>query len=200
MSRSLIKQITKAYDYQSSIESLRNQPFQMPLDLASPMLEYMMERSYLETMSERKDFVASHKPGRRNKPISWIKIHRIPVHPSQADNYDLLTKWQAVLSSLHAWNCKTIFLLQRRHGETHLYVGLQGKSIEVGIGLLRSALINCMPGIEAEPIDNFKATDIDERAKGTNELADIIESYSVGGAITGIPSFRKETQSKFAQT
>ena len=47
MSRSLIKQITKAYDYQSSIDSLRNQPFQMPLDLASPMLEYMMERSYL---------------------------------------------------------------------------------------------------------------------------------------------------------
>ena len=33
MSRSLIKQITKAYDYQSSIDSLRNQPFQMPFRL-----------------------------------------------------------------------------------------------------------------------------------------------------------------------
>lgn len=200
MSSKLINQITKAYDYQSKIEALRNEPFQMPLDLTSPMLEYMMERSYLEDMSAREDFIAARRQGQKTKPISWIKIHRIPVHPSQADNYDLLTKWQAVLSSLHAWNCKTIFLLQRRHGETNLYIGLRGNSIEGGVGLLRSALINCMPGIEADPIDNLKAQYIDERAKGTLELSSILDSYSVGGAITGVPSFRKETQSKFAQT
>lgn len=200
MSRNLIKQITRAYDYQTSIAALRDEPFQMPLDLTSPMLEYMMERSYLENMTSRPAFIAAREPGQKNKPISWIKVQRIPVHPSQADNYDLLTKWQAVLSSLHAWRCKTIFLLQRRHGETNLYIGLQGNSLEGGIGLLRSALINCMPGIEAEPIDNLKATSFDERAKGTMELSGVLDSYSVGGAVTGIPSFRKETQSKFAQT
>ena len=200
MSRNLIKQITKAYDYQTSIAALRDKPFQMPLDLTSPMLEYMMERSYLEDMTSRPDFISARQANQKNKPISWIKIHRIPVHPSQADNYDLLTKWQAVLSSLHAWKCKTIFLLQRRHGETNLYIGLQGNSLEGGIGLLRSALINCMPGIEADPIDNLKADTFDERAKGTMELSGILDSYSVGGAVTGIPSFRKETQSKFAQT
>lgn len=200
MSSKLINQITKAFDYQSKIEALRNEPFRMPLDLTSPMLEYMMERSYLEDMTAREDFIAAHRQGQKTKPVSWIKIHRIPVHPSQAENYDLLTKWQAVLSSLHAWNCKTIFLLQRRHGETHLYIGLRSNSIEGGVGLLRSALINCMPGIEADPIDNLKAQDIDERAKGTLELSGILDSYSVGGAITGVPSFRKETQSKFAQT
>ncbi len=200
MSRNLIKQITKAYDYQTSIAALRDEPFQMPLDLTSPMLEYMMERSYLEDMTSRPAFIAARESGQKNKPISWIKVQRIPVHPSQADNYDLLTKWQAVLSSLHAWKCKTIFLLQRRHGETNLYIGLQGNSLEGGIGLLRSALINCMPGIEAEPIDNLKATSFDERAKGTMELSGVLDSYSVGGAVTGIPSFRKETQSKFAQT
>lgn len=200
MSRNLIKQITKAYDYQTSIAALRDEPFQMPLDLTSPMLEYMMERSYLEDMTSRPAFIAAREPGQKNKPISWIKVQRIPVHPSQADNYDLLTKWQAVLSSLHAWKCKTIFLLQRRHGETNLFIGLQGNSLEGGIGLLRSALINCMPGIEAEPIDNLKATSFDERAKGTMELSGVLDSYSVGGAVTGIPSFRKETQSKFAQT
>ena len=32
------------------------------------------------------------------------------------------------------------------------------------------------------------------------ELSGVLDSYSVGGAVTGIPSFRKETQSKFAQT
>lgn len=200
MSRNLIKQITRAYDYQTSIAALRDEPFQMPLDLTSPMLEYMMERSYLEDMTSRPTFIAARETGQKNKPISWIKVQRIPVHPSQADNYDLLTKWQAVLSSLHAWRCKTIFLLQRRHGETNLYIGLQGNSLEGGIGLLRSALINCMPGIEAEPIDNLKATSFDERAKGTMELSGVLDSYSVGGAVTGIPSFRKETQSKFAQT
>lgn len=200
MSRNLIKQITRAYDYQTSKAALRDEPFQMPLDLTSPMLEYMMERSYLEDMTSRPAFIAAREPGQKNKPISWIKVQRIPVHPSQADNYDLLTKWQAVLSSLHAWRCKTIFLLQRRHGETNLYIGLQGNSLEGGIGLLRSALINCMPGIEAEPIDNLKATSFDERAKGTMELSGVLDSYSVGGAVTGIPSFRKETQSKFAQT
>lgn len=200
MGRSLLKQITKAYDYQSQLDSLRDKPFQMPLDLTSPMLEYMMERSYLVEMTDRNDFIESRKLGEKRKPISWLKINRIPVHPSQADNYDLLTKWQSVLSSLHAWHCKMIFLLQRKHGETNLYIGLRGNSLEGGIGMLQSALINCMPGIESVPIDNLKASDIDERAKGSLELSDILDSYSVGGAITGIPSFRKDTQSKFGQT
>lgn len=66
--------------------------------------------------------------------------------------------------------------------------------------MLRSALINCMPGVEAEPIDNLQSTNIDELTKGSSELEDIIDSYLVGGAVTGIPSFRKDTQSKFAQT
>jgi len=91
MSRSLIKQITQAYDYQSSIEALRDKPFQMPLDLTSPMLEYMMERSYLEDVAQRNDFITTLQGGVKAKPISWIKINRIPVHPSQAENYDLLT-------------------------------------------------------------------------------------------------------------
>lgn len=200
MGRKLIDQIRKAYDYQSSIESLRNQPFQMPLDLTSPMLEYMMERSYLEEMSKRNDFIAAPSFDQRRRAISWVRIRRIPVHPSQVENYDLIVKWQSVLSSLHAWHCKTIFILQRLGGETNLYIGLCGNSLEGGVGLLRSALINCMPGIEAEAIDNFKASNFDDRACGTMELSNIIDSYSVGGAITGIPSFRKDTQSKFTQT
>jgi len=196
----VIEQLSLAYDYQQNIEALRDEPFQLPVDLTTPVLEYMMERSYLEGMTDRETFIDSHHVGQKNKPVSWIKIHRLPVHPSQADNYDLLTKWQSVLTSLHAWNSKTIFLLQRRHGETNLYVGLRSNSLKGGIGLLRSALINCMPGIEADSIDDLSSTDFDERIKGTMELSDVLNSYSVGGAITGIPSFRKETQSKFAQT
>lgn len=198
MGRNFISQITKAYDYQEQIAALQNEPFQLPLDLMSPMMEYMMERSYLEDMTTRCNFISAE--AEKEYDISWIKIHRIPIHPSQLDNYDLLTKWQSVLTSLHAWNCKTIFLLQRKQGETNLYIGLKAGSLTGGIGLLRSALINCMPGIEAEPIDNLKEMDMNEQLKGTMALSDTLESYTVAGAITGIPSFRKETQSKFAQT
>ena len=56
MSRKLIEQIRSAYDHQTQIEALRNEPFQMPLDLNSPMMEYVMERSYLEETTKRQDF------------------------------------------------------------------------------------------------------------------------------------------------
>lgn len=202
MGRSLIKQITKAYDLQQEIDKLKNKPFLMPLDLASPMLEYLMERSYLEEASRRANFTPADAERQR---IGWIKIFRLPVHPSQADDYDLLAKWQSVLSSLHAWKCKTIFLLQRNKGETSLYIGLCAGRVPESVGLLRTALINSMPGIEAEPIDDINEMqsvnpDIDKCTQGSLELKEILDRYSVGGAITGIPSFRKDTDAKMAQT
>lgn len=202
MGRSLIKQITSAYNHQQEIEKLKNEPFLMPLDLASPMLEYLMERSYLEEASERAEFTPTDG---KKRSIGWIRINRLPIHPSQADDYDLLTKWQAVLSSLHAWKCKTIFLLNRNKGETSLYVGLCAGKVPESVGLLRTALINSMPGIEAEPIDDIAEMqspnpDIDKCTKGSSELKDILDKFSVGGAITGIPSFRKDTEAKMAQT
>lgn len=199
MSWNVFKRVEDTYIQQQKINELRGKPFQLPLDLTTPLIESMLERSYLDDIAKR-EIISSRDIASKTKPISWIKIHRIPVHPSQSENYDLLTKWQSVLSSLHAWGCKTVFLLQRRHGETNLFIGIQANRLEEGIGLLRSTMINCMPGIEAEPIDNFKSMDFDERARGTMELNEVVNSYSVAGAITGIPSFRKETQSKFAQT
>ena len=200
MSRGLIERITKAYNYQQSIDELRNEPFLMPEDLTSPMLQYVMERSFLEDISKRYDFLPSIRAIERRMPISWIRVKRIPVHPSQLDEYDLLSKWQCVLSSLHAWKCKTIFMLQRKDGETSLYIGLCTPDIKDGIGQIRTALMNCMPGMEAIPIDNLDADDISERMRGTEELRDTLDSYSVAGAVTGIPSFRKEQQLKFGQT
>lgn len=199
MSRSLFQQITKSYEHQSQIENLKSKPYALPLDLTTPLVEYVMERSYLEEISNRTLFVKDSE-GKGYQPISWIKVHRIPIHPTQLENYDLISKWQAVLTSLHAWMCKTIFILQRKHGQTSLYIGLKTTSISTGIGMLRSALINCMPGIEAEPIDDITSEDIDCKTKGSVELMETIDSYTIGGAITGIPSFKKNTASKFAQT
>ena len=137
MSRGLIERITKAYNYQQSRDELRNEPFLMPEDLTSPMLQYVMERSFLEDISKRYDFLPSIRAIERRMPISWIRVKRIPVHPSQLDEYDLLSKWQCVLSSLHAWKCKTIFMLQRKDGETSLYIGLCTPDIKDGIGQMK---------------------------------------------------------------
>lgn len=200
MSRGLIDRITKAYNYQQSINELRNEPFLMPEDLTSPMLQYVMERSFLEDISKRDDFLPYSRKTERRMPISWIRVKRIPVHPSQLDDYDLLSKWQCVLSSLHAWRYKTIFMLQRKDGETSLYIGLCTPDVKDGIGQIRTALMNCMPGMEAIPIDNLDAEDVGERMRGTEELRDTLDGYTVAGAVTGIPSFRKEQQLKFGQT
>lgn len=200
MSRSLIDRITKAFDYQQTVEELKNEPFLMPEDLTSPMLQYVMERSFLEDISKRDDFLPAIRQTEHRMPISWIRVKRIPVHPSQADNYDLLSKWQCVLSSLHAWKYKTIFMLQRKDGETSLYIGLCTPDIKDGVGQIRTALMNCMPGMEAIPIDNLDAEKAEDRMNGTEDLRDILDSYSVAGAVTGIPSFRKEQQLKFEQT
>ena len=201
MARNLIDRITKAYDYQQSISELRNEPFLMPEDLTSPMLQYVMERSFLEEISSRPDFLPARQDvTSRRMPISWVRVKRIPVHPSQMDNYDILSKWQSVLSSLHAWKYKTIFMLQRRRCETGLYIGLCTPNIKEGMGKIRTALMNSMPGMEAIPIDNIDAPNVDDRLLGTEDLRAVLDSYCVGGAITGIPSFRKEQQSKFGQT
>lgn len=200
MSRKLIKQITNAYDHQQALAELRNEPFQFPVDLATPLMEYMMERDYLDDISHRKkdEFVIPEKT-KRKIGISWLKISRIPIHPSQSEKYDLLSKWQTVLATLHSWDCKVIFMLQRIQGETSLYLGIDSSTYEGGLGLLKTTLINSMPGIEAAPI-NVDTENKDEKFEGSISLYETLESYSVAGAVTGIPSFRKAADSKLLQT
>lgn len=91
MSRSLIKQIIKAYNHQESIEALRDKPFQMPLDLTSPMLEYMMERSYLEDMTSREGFVDARQPGgeKETRQLDKNSPHSRPSFPSRELRLDL---------------------------------------------------------------------------------------------------------------
>ena len=114
-------------DVQGNVGNMRDKldgMFDVPVDLANPMLDYMLERTYLEEVSDRDEFNVVEMPLDDN--IGWLRIDRLPVSPLRIDDYDLLSRWQGVLSSLHAWKQKLIFLMQRRNGETHLYVGIQG--------------------------------------------------------------------------
>jgi DNA helicase HerA-like ATPase len=159
---------------------------EFPAELANPFMDYMLERSYLEEISGNSDFVA---PVRTGKEV-WFKINRLPIHPSVSENYDLLARWQSVLASLHAWNDKLLFLLQRSHGQTNIYIGINSGNAKESESRCRTALINCMPGID------IRCLDADERDAVKNNLYDATDV----GAITGIPSFRKDTQYNVLQT
>lgn len=184
-----------AFDVQGNIKRLKNNQapiYELPVDLANPMVDYMLERSYLEDLSSRTDF---NIVKRKNvEHIDWLRLDRLPVSPLRIDDYDLLSRWQGVLSSLHAWRQKLIFLLQRRDGETRIYLGVQGINTEERVNKCHSALVCSMPGID------FRTLTFMEDASEIQDINLQIEYSNCGGAITGIPSFRKNTQYGVLQT
>ncbi len=56
----------------------------------------MLERLYLEDVSDRNDFNVEPMPASEN--VGWLKLDRLPVSPLRVDDYDLLSRWQGVLS------------------------------------------------------------------------------------------------------
>lgn len=161
--------------------------FEIPSNLANPMMDYMLERSYLEDISLRESFVQEPT---ETSYIKWVKINRLPVSPFRIDDYDLLSRWQGVLSSLHAWNQKLLFLLQRKDGYTSLYIGHPNNTLSDVIGKCKSAFVSNMPGVSLENMDLEQSLEISEQ----------IMFAGCGGAVTGIPSFRKNTQFGVLQT
>ena len=126
--------------------------------------------------------------------INWLRIDRLPVSPLRIDDYDLLSRWQGVLSSLHAWNQKMIFLLQRFNGETHLYVGVQGINADDSANKCKCALVSSMPGVDLHILNGA------EDVKEIMSINKQINNCACGGAVTGIPSFRGKTQYGVLQT
>ena len=143
------------FNVQDNIENLKQKQkpiYELPVDLANPLIDYMLERSYLEDISQRTDFNIVEMP--EYEDIGWIRIERLPVSPLRIDDYDLLSRWQGVLSSLHAWKQKLIFLLQRRNGETHLYIGVKGINTKEQLKKCKCALVSSMPGIDLKELTN----------------------------------------------
>ena len=175
-------------DTPAKIEKLRNKlPLEFPAELANPLMDYMLERSYLEDLSDRDRFV---KEEPHTGAMAWIKIDRLPVHPNDSAEYDLMSRWQAVLSSLHSWNERVLFLLQRRKGATSIYLGMQAPEMDKSLARLETALVNSMPGITTSRLG------IEESLIA---IGDLLGAKSCG-AITGIPSFRRESKFQELQT
>ncbi len=167
-------------------------PIQVPDDFYRELLDCTMERSTLEYVGERGHFP---EPEELKSKITWLQVTRLPVHPENADSYDLYNRWQGVLSSLHAWGYRFLFLLQRWQGETHLYLGTVSTNpnfvSEDAVEQMREATSGSMPGVELRPLGDTEA------------LMDImtpLSGHTCLGAVTGLPSFFNEKEPGVLQT
>lgn len=173
---------------------------QVPDDFYQTLLEELLERGYLSNASEMQ-FVNLYANGagyrRKIRPrIHWLQMTRLPVHPNDNESYDLLSRWQGVLTSLHAWGYRLYFLLLRHDGQTKLFIGAgtatQDISAEQAVEQLREAAFGSMPGMGLRVLqDGLEAAE---------EINEPLQQMNHIGAVTGIPSFRDSEQKKMPQT
>lgn len=176
--------------------SLKDQT--VDLDITVPdgfyqtLLEQLLEREYLNDTG-RKEF---YLPKGKRRPVHWMQITRLPVHPNENESYDLLSRWQGVLSSLHAWGYRLLFLLLRNEGKTELYLGTSSTKQEItaqeAAEQLREACFGSMPGMGTGILESKDA--VWEKIEGP-----LSEMESLG-AVTGIPSFRDPEKKGILQT
>lgn len=148
-------------------------------------LDYFMERRYLDELGYWDPY-----PLLEDKSIGWIRINRLPVNPMNKDGYELLPRWQSVLATLHSWNAPVIFLIQRANGHTNIYLGVMADDVDTELRHFKNVVTNCMAGISLEELDQ----------KTQLQVGKELLKQPEGGALTGIPSFRKNTNSGLLQT
>lgn len=173
---------------------------QVPDDFYQTLLEELLERNYLSNASEMQ-FVNlyANAPDYRRKTrprIHWLQMTRLPVHPNDNESYDLLSRWQGVLTSLHAWGYRFYFLMLRHKGQTKLFIGAstmtQSISAEQAVEQLREAAFGSMPGMGLKVLS--------DALKVAEEINEPLQQMNHIGAVTGIPSFRESEQKNLLQT
>lgn len=164
----------------------------VPDNFYQTLLEQLLEREYLNDTAQKEFYLTKEK----RKAIHWMQITRLPVHPNENERYDLLSRWQGVLSSLHAWGYRLLFLLLRSEGKTMLYLGTASKmqeiSAEAAVEQLREACFGSMPGMGTRILESNDAV--------WDEIHEPLSTMESIGAVTGIPSFRDTEQKGVLQT
>ena len=154
------------------------------------LLENVLERNFLADAS-----TLTFCNFKERSSIHWMQITRLPVHPNEQESYDLLARWQGVLTSLHAWGYRFYFLLLRHDGTTKLFLGTssaeQAVSAEDAVEQLREAATGSMPGIGLQTLE--KSRTLDDILQPLNDLGCV-------GAVTGLPSLRESSQKGLLQT
>lgn len=164
----------------------------VPNEFYQNLLDYFMERSYLNRLSERERFSTDMN---NTGKITWLRITRLPVHPDHMEDYELLSRWQGVLASMHAWGHRTLFLLNRCGGETRVYLGTasseKGVRSSDAVEQMRESASGNMPGIELQALSPEEILD---------QISGGLSTYQAAGAVTGIPSFRNSRKAGMLQT
>lgn len=176
-----------------SIDNVKlKDPITVPDSAFREMLEQVLERGTLENISSRDSFYVDEDSFPN---ITWMKIVRLPVSPDNAENYDLFNRWQGVLSSMHEWGYRFYFMLQRKKGETALYIGANSDKSHFdskdAIEQIMEATSGSMPGIELHHLN--------KKEQFTDISMNMMEYKSVG-AVTGLPSFFNEKEPGVLQT
>jgi DNA helicase HerA-like ATPase len=179
-----------------------NKDIEVPNDFYQQLLDYVLERGYLNEVSERGRFL-DFSESESLKRTTWLKVSRLPIHPNELKEYDLLSRWQGVLATLHTWGHRLVFVLQRKNGETGLYLGTvsnsRGISSAQAIEQFKEAATGSMPGIDLDLLTKEKDPERPD-LPCLQEFAGNIVEYTTAGTITGIPSLKKDTQFGMLQT
>lgn len=176
--------------------SLKDQTVDLDINIPDSfyqsLLSQVLERDYLNETADKEFILTPQKMPR----INWMQITRLPVHPNENESYDLLSRWQGVLTSLHAWGYRLLFLLLRYEGTTKLFLGAVSTNPSVNAkkaaAQLQGACFGSMPGIGIRFLDSLD--DVDP------EITSPLKTMKDIGAVTGIPSFRDSEQSTILQT
>lgn len=162
----------------------------IPDDFYQNLLTQLLERDYLSDTGHMKFLDSKTKYA-----VNWMQITRLPVHPNENESYDLFSRWQGVLTSLHAWGYRLYFLLMRYDGKTKLFIGTassnQNVAAQQAIEQLRESTFGSMPGMGLRLINDKMAYD---------EIHQSLQNMRSIGAVTGIPSFKKTEQNLMLQT
>lgn len=173
---------------------------QVPDEFYQSLLEELLERNYLADTGNMKfvNLYANAKDYKKKKKplIHWLQITRLPIHPNDNENYDLMSRWQGVLTSLHAWGYRTYFLLLRHEGKTNLFLGtatsVQSISADEAVEQLRECAFGSMPGIGLQ--------NIREGMEAYERINEPLQGMNAVGAVTGIPSLKETEQNSLLQT
>lgn len=165
----------------------------VPDNFYQTLLEQLLEREYLNDTAKKNFYL---EPKAKRAPVHWMQITRLPVHPNENESYDLLSRWQGVLTSLHAWGYRLLFLLLRFEGKTKLFLGTtstrQAITAEEAVEQLREASFGSMPGMGMKILD--------AKTEVWDAIHEPLSTMESIGAVTGIPSFRDSEQKGILQT
>lgn len=158
------------------------EPVSLPPEFFPLLLGDQLGRDFFNRLEGEADWVFPSCG--KSRSYRWLRLDRLPIPPAKWENYNLLEKWQSVLSAVHTMKSSFALVLLRQRGRTQVYLGACREG-EAGDGparrLSRAARVH-MQGVSLEP------------PVGGDPVRRCLSALPYTGIVTGIPSFRKQNE------